>query len=90
MTPKETDCYVHAGQQNGELNPLAGLNQTESLEAIPIELEAIVLKAIQKEKKDRYKSPAEFMEDIKRFLANKPVKAYSISKLSWLKNLFQN
>jgi len=27
MTPKETDCDVHAGQQNGELNPLVGLKE---------------------------------------------------------------
>ncbi|WP_182867564.1 serine/threonine-protein kinase [Stieleria mannarensis] len=40
--------------------------------AIPIDLETIVLKAIQKPRDDRYQSAAAMAEDLARFLAGKP------------------
>jgi serine/threonine protein kinase len=43
--------------------------------AIPADLEAIVLKAMEKAPPDRYPSAHELAEDLKRFLADEPVRA---------------
>ena len=42
---------------------------------IPLDLETIVLKAIAKDAGDRYSSPSELAEDLRRFLADRPIKA---------------
>ncbi|HVX14041.1 MAG TPA: protein kinase [Pirellulales bacterium] len=43
--------------------------------AIPVELETIVLKALRKVPAERYTSAAEFAEDLRRFLDNRPILA---------------
>ncbi len=45
--------------------------------AIPADLEAIVLRALAKEKERRYQSAASFARDIERYLAGAPVEARS-------------
>src|SRR5262249_2895145 len=47
---------------------------------IPRDLETLVLKAMAKEPKRRYASAAEFAEDLRRFLADKPIEA---RRASW-------
>jgi serine/threonine protein kinase/WD40 repeat protein/tetratricopeptide (TPR) repeat protein len=51
----------------------------------PRDLETIVLKAISKEPADRYQTAAEFAEDLKRFLADRPIRARrsSLTERSW-------
>jgi serine/threonine protein kinase/WD40 repeat protein len=51
---------------------------------VPRDLETIVLKAIAKEPKQRYASAAELAEDLRRFLADRPVKARRASALERL------
>jgi serine/threonine protein kinase/WD40 repeat protein len=46
---------------------------------IPRDLETIVLKAIDKEAKRRYQTAEEMAEDLRRFLADEPIKARRIS-----------
>jgi serine/threonine protein kinase len=43
--------------------------------AIPIELETIILKAVNKNPADRYKTAQEMADDLQRFLDNKPILA---------------
>jgi serine/threonine protein kinase len=43
--------------------------------AIPVELETIVLKAMEKKPADRYQSAQELADDLRRFLENKPIRA---------------
>jgi serine/threonine protein kinase len=42
---------------------------------IPVELETIVLKALEKNPEDRYESAQQMAEDLEHFLANKPIRA---------------
>jgi serine/threonine protein kinase/WD40 repeat protein len=51
---------------------------------VPRDLETIVLKAIAKEPKQRYASAAELAEDLRRFLADRPVKARRASPVERL------
>ncbi len=46
---------------------------------IPIDLETIVVKSMSKEPEDRYGSAAELAEDLRRFLADRPIRARRIS-----------
>jgi serine/threonine protein kinase len=43
--------------------------------AIPVELETIVLKAMEKKPADRYQSAQELADDLRRFLEHKPIRA---------------
>jgi hypothetical protein len=47
--------------------------------AVPPELSAICMKALEKEKKDRYRSAGELAEDLDRYLRGEPVTAKPIS-----------
>ncbi len=49
--------------------------------AIPVELETIVLKALRKLPTERYATAAEFAEDLKRFLQDRPILARRPSPL---------
>jgi serine/threonine protein kinase/WD40 repeat protein len=46
---------------------------------IPLDLETIVLKAIEKDPKARYQSAEAMAEDLRRFLADEPIKARQVS-----------
>jgi serine/threonine protein kinase len=52
--------------------------------AIPRDLETIVLKAMAKEREDRYATARELAEDLKRFLENRPIRARPPSLLDRL------
>ena len=52
---------------------------------IPRDLETIVLKAIQKEAQRRYQSTDELAEDLRRFLADEPIRARRSSGLARLR-----
>lgn len=57
----------------------APLRQIDS--AIPLDLDTIVQKAIDKSPSLRYQSAAEFRDDLYRFLEDRPIKARPISRL---------
>jgi eukaryotic-like serine/threonine-protein kinase len=46
---------------------------------IPLDLETIVLKAVEKDAKARYASADEMSEDLRRFLADEPIRARQVS-----------
>ena len=52
---------------------------TASKKKVPIELQAIILKCLEKLPKDRYQNAGELFDDFTCFLENKPVSAYSTS-----------
>ncbi len=52
---------------------------------IPRDLETIILKAIHKEPKRRYQTAEAMTEDLRRFLANEPIKAKRTSQLERLR-----
>jgi serine/threonine protein kinase/WD40 repeat protein len=52
---------------------------------IPRDLETIVLKAIHKEPRRRYKTAEAMAEDLRRFLADEPIKARRTSRLARLR-----
>src|SRR5205085_1001973 len=49
--------------------------------SIPRDLETIVLKCLAKDPKDRYAAAAEVADDLKAFLADRPIKARRASRL---------
>src|SRR5262249_6846851 len=49
--------------------------------AVPRELETIVLKAMAKDRDDRYKAAQEMAEDLRRFLGGQPIQARRLSPL---------
>jgi serine/threonine protein kinase len=53
--------------------------------AIPRDLETIVLKAIAREPAQRYQTPAELVEDLQRFVEDRPIKARRLGlvQLGW-------
>jgi tRNA A-37 threonylcarbamoyl transferase component Bud32/tetratricopeptide (TPR) repeat protein len=61
----------------GEVNPAPPRSRDPNL---PRELEAIVLKAIRKDKRERYQSAASLGSDIERYLSGSPVVAMSQSQ----------
>jgi serine/threonine protein kinase len=48
--------------------------------AVPRDLETVVLKAIARDPAQRYQSPAEMADDLKRFVEDRPVRARRISE----------
>jgi serine/threonine protein kinase len=48
--------------------------------AVPRDLETVVLKAIARDSAQRYQTPAEMADDLKRFVEDRPVKARRISE----------
>jgi serine/threonine protein kinase len=49
-------------------------------QSVPRDLETITLKCLQKEPERRYQTTAEFGEDLRRWLAGKPIKARRVSQ----------
>ncbi|MFO0833162.1 MAG: tetratricopeptide repeat protein [Phycisphaerales bacterium] len=66
----------------GETDPAPPRSRDPSL---PRELEAIVLRAIRKDKRERYQSAASLAHDIERYLAGDPVVAMSQSQMYLLR-----
>jgi hypothetical protein len=48
--------------------------------SVPRDLETVVLKAIARDPADRYQTPAELAEDLKRYVEDRPVKARRVSE----------
>jgi formylglycine-generating enzyme required for sulfatase activity len=57
--------------------------------ALPSDLAAIVLKALEKDREHRYQSAAEFADDLRAFLANRPVRARHLSRSARLRRWVQ-
>ncbi len=74
-----------AGDSRGELvQQIAASNPPtpRSIDAtIPVDLETIVLKAMQKEPRDRYLTAADLADDLRRFLDGQPIHARRVSTL---------
>jgi serine/threonine protein kinase len=49
--------------------------------ALPAELETIVMKAIAKDRDERYAAAGDFADDLARFVANQPIHARRVSQL---------
>ena len=70
--------------------PSQAANDREKQRQLRGDLDAIVLRALQKEPAQRYPSVAEFGEDIRRHLAGQPVQARRDEILYWIKSCFLN
>ena len=67
------------GRNREELLQIVTSKEPEPLRrhqpAIPTELETIIMKAISKDRDDRYATAGEFADDLERFVANQPIHA---------------
>ena len=79
---KHVYCQKPLARTIGEVPPEPPRSRDPSL---PRELEAIVLKAIRKDKSERYQSAASLAHDIERYLDGDPVVAMSQSQLYLLR-----
>src|SRR5262249_43237103 len=61
-----------------EPRPPRGLNK-----AIPVELETIVLKAIEKKLPERYATAKDLADDLERWLKDEPIGAKQLTLLQW-------
>lgn len=80
--PFQGDNYINVLQQVLNCDPI---QPRELNPDIPIELEAICLKCIEKEKNRRYSSAAQVAQDMLNFLENKPVMAKPPTRLTYIK-----
>ena len=71
-TPYDADASHELLQQIEGRDPIAPRRLNPS---IPFDLETIVLKAIAKQRRERYASAQELADDLRRFLSNNPISA---------------
>jgi len=77
------------GRNSGEVLHAVRESETPTLRQrrseLPVDLEAIVAKAMQKRPEDRYYDAAALAEDLERFLARRPVLAtrYTVARRAW-------
>jgi serine/threonine-protein kinase len=62
----------------------ASLRPRKLNSAVPLDLETIVLKAIDREPGRRYQRAGGLAEDLRRFIEDKPIKARRVSTAEWL------
>lgn len=90
LEPSRRDV-VHAVCEQPPLPPSSVAKDRETQRALRGDLDAIVLRALQKDPASRYISVAHFTEDIRRYLAGKPVHAREAEPTYRIRNfLFQN
>ena len=53
---------------------------------VPLDLETIILKAVEKDPAHRYRSALEFAEDLERFLRDEPIRA---RRMTWMERIYR-
>jgi serine/threonine protein kinase/WD40 repeat protein len=80
--PFEGESYVHVLQQILTKDPLP---PTRINPDIPVDLEAICLKCLEKDKNKRYSDASRLAADITNFLENKPITAKPLTTLTYVR-----
>jgi WD40 repeat protein len=73
--PKPSTRFHSIGNADTEISKKRNTGTVEMLRQLKGDLEWIVMKAIEKDKRRRYSSAADLGEDINRFLAQRPIQA---------------
>lgn len=78
--PFQGECVLQILDQAKNTAPVS---PRELVPTIPVDLETVCLKCLEKEPAQRYSSVADFADDLARFLAGEPVLARPVSR--WIK-----
>lgn len=88
-TPRPSHRLSSSGEKISNIGQLRQIDPKRLHSILFGELDWVVMKALEKDRKRRYETAASFADDIHRFLINEPVVARPPSRAYWLSKLIR-
>jgi serine/threonine protein kinase len=88
-TPRPSHRLSSSGERISDIGQLRRIDPKRLHSILYGELDWVVMKALEKDRKRRYETAASFADDLHRFLINEPVVAKPPSRAYWLSKLIR-